>query len=55
MRKLTLNSVEFRRIIHNLYIEELDIPVNRQKKLLDFINSGKPITSRALKELFHNG
>ncbi len=55
MRKLTVDSVEFRRIMHNLHIEELDISSKRQQRLLEFINSGQQITTGALKEIYQNG
>lgn len=55
MRPLTIDSIEFQRIMHNLHIEKLEVSEELQKRLLDFINAGHPITPAVLKELYQNG
>lgn len=55
MKELTLESKEFKRIMHNLHIEELHLNVKRQKQILSLVNSGVNITPSLLKETWENG
>ncbi|MGP4038572.1 Zn-dependent hydrolase [Gracilibacillus sp. D59] len=55
MKKLTLDSEEFKRIIHNLHIEQLHLDEKRQKQILSLVNSGMKITPSVLKEAWKNG
>ncbi len=42
VKKLTLNSEELKRIIHNSHIEQLHLDITRQKQILSLVNSNSP-------------
>ncbi|WP_130859247.1 MULTISPECIES: Zn-dependent hydrolase [Gracilibacillus] len=55
MKHLTIHSVEFQQILHNLHIEDLQISSANQKKILDLLNAGDQITPAKIKELYQRG
>ncbi|WP_181186167.1 hypothetical protein [Alkalicoccus urumqiensis] len=50
MRRLTTESVEFRRIMNNLRMENMDIPKEKQHRLLDSINQSEKITPALIRQ-----
>ncbi|MFS0576268.1 Zn-dependent hydrolase [Sporosarcina sp. 179-K 3D1 HS] len=50
MKELTLESKEFKRVLHNLHLENMSLHSSLQKKVVDLVNSGVPITSNVIKE-----
>ncbi|BAQ10891.1 zinc metallohydrolase [Bacillus sp. OxB-1] len=50
MKELTMESKEFKRVLHNLHLENMTLHTALQKRVLELINSGVPITSAVIQE-----
>ncbi len=44
MEELKMESKEFKRVLHNLHLESLDLPPDMQEKVLHLVNSNVSIT-----------
>ena len=55
MKALDLDSKEFRRVMHNLHLENLKLSSDMQEKVLELINTKTSITSTLIKDILRNG
>lgn len=55
MKELKMESIEFKRILHNLYLENLTLLPTLQKKVIELVNSGVSITPKLIKETLNRG
>lgn len=55
MKELKPESKEFKRVIHNLHLENLSLSPNMQKKVLDLVNSNVTITPTLIKDILRHG
>ena len=55
MKELKMDSMEFRRILQNLHLENLTLHPALQKKVLDLVNSGVTITPKVIKDALNRG
>ncbi|ARF16669.1 Zn-dependent hydrolase [Sporosarcina sp. P3] len=55
MKALDLDSKEFRRVMHNLHLENLKISSDMQKTVLELINKKTSITPTLIKDLLRHG
>lgn len=51
MEKLTLESKEFKRVMQNLYLENMSLSEKGQKKVLELVNTNTTITPTFIKDL----
>ncbi|WP_191689698.1 hypothetical protein [Sporosarcina gallistercoris] len=50
-----MESKEFKRVLQNLHLENLSLPLHMQKKILELVNSNVSITSALIKDLLQYG
>ncbi|CAM3882231.1 hypothetical protein [Alkalicoccus chagannorensis] len=55
MPAMTTECVEFRRIMSNLQLEEMDIPLKKQERLLEAVNNDEMICPGLIRELHQHG
>lgn len=55
MNELTMESKEFKRVLHNLHLENLTLSPVLQEKVLQLVNSKVSITPTLIKGLLQNG
>ena len=55
MKVLNLESPEFKRVMHNLHLEHMTLPINDQEKVLEIINKNIAITPALMKDLLKHG
>lgn len=55
MKELKLESKEFKRVLHNLHLENLSLSLDMQKRVLDLINSKVSITPTLIKDILRHG
>lgn len=55
MNELTMESKEFKRVLHNLHLENLTLSPVMQEKVLHLVNSKVSITPTLIKGLLQNG
>ena len=55
LKELTMESREFKRILHNLHLENLSLPYDMQKKVLELVNSNEIITPTLIKDILQYG
>ena len=55
MEELNLESKEFKRVMHNLRLENMTLPVKEQEKVLELINENITITPTLIKDLLKYG
>jgi len=51
MKQLTLESKEFKRVMHNLHLENLSISRDNQRKIIEIVNAKTKITPTLIKDL----
>ncbi|GAB4073752.1 hypothetical protein GCM10028778_12550 [Barrientosiimonas marina] len=54
LKHLTLESKEFKRVMQNLHLENLNLPLEKQKRILKIVNSGAEITPSLIKDLMEH-
>lgn len=55
MKSLNLDSKEFKRVMHNLHLENLYISSDMQEKVLELINTKTSITPSLIKDVLRHG
>jgi len=55
MKELTLESKEFKKVMHNLHLESLSLSLDVQKRVLDLINAKTSITPTLIKDILRHG
>lgn len=55
MKELTLESKEFKKVMHNLHLENLSLSLDLQKKVLELINTKTSITPTLIKDILRHG
>lgn len=55
MKKLTVDSKKFKRVLKNLNLENITLHPRLQKKVLDLVNSGATITPNIIKDALNRG
>lgn len=55
MKDLKLESKEFQRVLQNLHLENLSLPLAMQKKVVELVNSKVTITPNLIKDLVRHG
>ena len=55
MKELKMESKEFKRVLHNLHLESLNLSPVMQKEVLHLVNSKVSITPTLIKDLLRNG
>ncbi len=55
MKELTLESKEFKKVMHNLHLESLSLSLDLQKKVLELINTKTSITPTLIKDILRHG
>ncbi|MGM8366580.1 Zn-dependent hydrolase [Virgibacillus sp. W0181] len=55
MKELKLESIEFKRILQNLHLENINLHPSLQKKVIGLVNSGVSITPDIIKETLNRG
>lgn len=55
MKELNLESKEFKRVMHNLRLENMGLSETEKKKVLELINTNITITPSLIKDLFKHG
>ncbi|WP_199171917.1 Zn-dependent hydrolase [Sporosarcina sp. P13] len=55
MKALDLDSKEFRRVMHNLHLENLRLSPDVQEKVLELINTKTSINSTLIKDILRHG
>lgn len=55
MKKITVDSKEFKRVLKNLNLENITLHPSLQKKALDLVNSGVTITPKIIKDALNRG
>lgn len=55
MKELNLESKEFKRVMHNLHLENLSLSPDMQKRVLELINAKTSITPNLIKDLLQHG
>jgi hypothetical protein len=55
VKELTASSKEFRMILKNLNLENIDLHPRLQKKVLELVNSGVNITPNMIKDALKRG
>ncbi len=55
MKELNTDSKEFKRVLHNLHLENLNLTPDMQKKVLHLVNSKVSITPTLIKGLLQHG
>ncbi len=55
MKNLTLESKEFNRVLQNLHLENLNLPIDKQKEVLKIVNSKVKVTPSLIKDLMKHG
>lgn len=55
MKELKLDSKEFKRVMHNLHLENLSLSPSMQKRVIDLVNKKVSITPTLIKEIIRNG
>lgn len=55
MKSLNLDSKEFKRVMHNLHLENLYISSDMQEKVLELINTKTSITPTLIKDVLRHG
>lgn len=55
MRVLKLESKEFKRVMHNLHLENLSLSPDTQKRVLELVNSNVAITPTLIKDILQHG
>lgn len=51
MSKRSIDSAEFQEILHNLRLENILLPIELQKKIIQIINSERIITPELIKKV----
>ena len=55
MKELTLESKEFKKVMHNLHLESLSLSLDLQKNVLELINTKTSITPTLIKNILRHG
>ena len=55
MKELTLESKEFKKVMHNLHLESLSLSLDLQKNVLELINTKTSITPTLIKDILRHG
>jgi len=55
MKKITLESKEFKRVMQNLHLENMSLSEKGQKKVLELVNANTTITPAFIKDLLKYG
>ena len=55
MKALNLGSKEFRRVMHNLHLENLSLSPEVQEKVLELVNTKTLITPNLIKDILRHG
>nr|WP_106780859.1 Zn-dependent hydrolase [Lysinibacillus timonensis] len=55
MKKITENSIEYKRVEKNLTLENFTIDPIIAKKAIEVVNSGQPITPKLIRDVLNNG
>lgn len=55
MKELTLESKEFKKVMHNLHLESQSLSLDVQKRVLDLINAKTTITPTLIKDILRHG
>lgn len=55
MKELSIESKEFKRVMHKLHLENMELFKTEQKKILELINTNVAITPTLIKDLFKHG
>lgn len=55
MKELTQESKEFKRVLHNLHLENLSLSPDMQKRVLELINAKASITPNLIKDVLRRG
>lgn len=55
MKALNLESKEFKRVMHNLHLENLSLSPEVQEKVLELINKQTSISSSLIKDILRHG
>lgn len=55
MKELTLESKEFKKVMHNLRLENMSLSEKGQKKVLELVNTNTTITPSFIKDLLKHG
>lgn len=50
MKKLHMESKEFRQVVQNLYLENMNLSPKLQRKVIELVNSGAILTPTLIKE-----
>lgn len=55
MKEIKMESKEFKRVLHNLHLENLSLTPAMQKEVLQLVNANMSITPTLIKDLLNNG
>lgn len=55
MKEIKMESKEFKRVLHNLHLENLSLTLAMQKEVLQLVNANMPITPTLIKDLLKHG
>lgn len=55
MKELTRESKEFKRVLHNLHLENLSLSPDMQKRVVELINAKAAISPNLIKDVLRLG
>lgn len=55
MKQVTLESKEFKRVLHNLHLENMNLTPKIQKRIIELSNQEKEISPALIKEMLAYG
>ncbi|WP_019153771.1 hypothetical protein [Robertmurraya massiliosenegalensis] len=55
MKEIKMESKEFKRVLHNLHLENLSLTPAMQKEVLQLVNANMSITPTLIKDLLNHG
>lgn len=55
LKKITEDSIEYKRVEKNLTLENFSIDPVIAKKAIEVVNSGQPITPKLIRDVLNNG
>ncbi|MFY3790240.1 hypothetical protein ACOQFO_00735 [Ureibacillus sp. MALMAid1270] len=55
MKKITVDSIEYKRVEKNLTLENFQVDLIIAKKAIEVVNSGQPITPKLIRDVLNNG
>ncbi|WP_251640026.1 Zn-dependent hydrolase [Sporosarcina sp. NCCP-2716] len=55
MKELTRESKEFKRVLHNLHLENLSLSPDMQKRVVELVNAKAPISPDLIKDVLRHG